>query len=1324
MLDFVQIQVRENKRGSIIVYPEFITKSSKDLMIKGKDFYAYWDKDKGLWSKSQGELIELIDNETKKIVHDMRDDVKYAKYDVNGIYMEYNSTKKWEEFTRYCKNLPDNFHLLDSKVIFSNDDVKKEDYVTHTLPYPLVEMKTNAYDELMDVLYDRSERNKIEWAIGSIITGASKDIQKFYVLYGAAGSGKSTVLNIIQLLLDGYWAPFVSADLGTASKDFAMEPLKDNPLVGIEHDGNLSRIDTNTRLNSIISHESMVINEKRKSQYNIKLDTTLFVGTNSPVRITDGRSGLLRRLIDIKPSGRKLSFERYTHLMNQIPYELGGIAYKCKQYFEKYGPDKYGKYKPITMIDETNDMFNFVEEMFWEWEEDNKVSLASAWQDYKKWAEDANAFPMKKRKFKAELKEYFDEFYERYNGDYNVYVGLKNSKLNVQPDPDPVKEESWLDLKEQKSLLDEYCKDCYAQYATEDDVPAKKWSLVKTRLREIETDKVHYLKPQEAMVVIDLDKKDKDGNKNFELNKEAASKFPKTYAELSKGGAGIHLHYIYEGDVSALSAFIEDDVEIKVFTGGSALRRKLTKCNKVPIATISGGLPLKEVKKMVDSKSVESEKHLRVMIKKCLNKEHHGHTAPEMDFIKKLTDEAYADESLSYDIRDLRPAIHTFAMSSTNQAQRCFNTAAAIHYCSKDNEPNKQHKDVQPSADWEKSPIVFYDVEVFPNLFIICWKLLGDDTIIRMINPKPKEVEELFKYRLVGFNNRRYDNHIIYARSIGYSLADLFKLSQRIVAGSHNAMFGAAYNISYTDIYDFAAKKQSLKKWEIELGINHMENEYPWDEPVDEEHWDEIADYCCNDVRATEAVWHECHADFAAREILSKLTGLSVNQTTRNHITKLILEGDPNPKHNYVDLSEEFPGYEFTKGADKKYHNMYRGTDVGFGGYVYAEPGIYYQTALLDVGNMHGASIIALNKFMEHTHVYEELRSARMAIKARDYKAASKMLGGIFAPYLTSDDEADALANAIKLVLNSTYGIAAATFDNPLRDPRDKNNIIALRGALFMRTLQDEVAKRGFTVAHIKTDSIKIPNATQEIIDFCMEFGRKYGYEFEHECTYERICLVNNAVYIAKYDDKGVRNKGGKHANEWTATGAEFAHPYIYKTLFTHEPIEFKDLCETKEVKSVIYLDMNEKLPDVDMAEKEYKKVVKNDTMPEEEKAKVLGELAKEIERGHDYHFVGRIGQFTPIKPGYGGGLLVKSTDKLKYDAVTGTKGYRWLESAMVKSLNREDVIDMDYFDNLVEDAKKSIENFGSFDKFVSDEFAKFMAEPVTAVGVGEEIPF
>jgi hypothetical protein len=383
-----------------------------------------------------------------------------------------------------------------------------------------------------------------------------------------------------------------------------------------------------------------------------------------------------------------------------------------------------------------------------------------------------------------------------------------------------------------------------------------------------------------------------------------------------------------------------------------------------------------------------------------------------------------------------------------------------------------------------------------------------------------------------------------------------------------------------------------------------------------------------------------------------------------------------------MDIINAFPGYEFVDGK-----NIYRGTDVGKGGYVYAEPGMYGNIALLDVASMHPHSAINLNAFGEYTQHFKDLVDARIAIKRKDFDKARKMFGGKLAPYLDDETTAKNLTQALKIAINSVYGLTSANFDNPFRDIRNKNNIIALRGALFMRTLQDEVQKRGFKVAHIKTDSIKIPDATPEIIEFVMDFGRQYGYEFEHEATYDRMCLVNDAVYIAKYDN-----------GEWTATGTQFQIPYVFKKLFSKEKILFDDLCETKSVTSSLYLDMNENLPDVSSLEKELNKVLKNSPGDEN----LINNLKEEIAKGHNYRFIGKVGRFCPIKPGCGGGLLMREKDG-KYYSATGAKGYRWLEAEIVSSLGRTDDIDEGHFKEMADAAIDTIKKYGDYEWFVSD---------------------
>lgn len=1327
MVDFLIISTRSTKNG-VEVYPKFrIHPKSKDLMIRGGDFYAVWIEELGLWSTNEDDALSIIDEELGKYADDYR--AKHPDSHVSVLFTCDSTSGSIDSWHKYCqKQKRDSFEMLDETLIFSNTKTTKEDYASKKLPYPLEKGSIAAYDKLMSTLYTEEERHKLEWAIGSVITGDSKHIQKFMVLYGAAGTGKSTILNIIQQLVEGYYSVFDAKALGSASNSFALEAFKSNPLVAIQHDGDLSRIEDNTRLNSLVSHELMTVNEKFKSTYSNRFKCFLFMGTNKPVKITDGKSGLIRRLIDVTPSGRKLDQKEYKRLVKQIDFELGAIAWHCKEVYLD-NPGAYDSYVPTSMMGASNDFYNFVDDAYLVFKREDGITLKAAWEMYKNYCDDAKVpYPFSQRAFKEELKNYFKEYSDRYNLEdgtraRSYYSGFRTEIFENEKIPvgKKVKNNSNLiEFKEQESIFDKECADCLAQYTTTKETPSKKWDDVKTTLSKLNTSKTHYVKIPENHIVIDFDIKDESGNKSFEKNLKAASEWPATYAELSKSGNGIHLHYIFKGDVTKLSRVYADNIEIKVFTGKSSLRRKLTKCNDLPIKVISSGLPMKGEKRMVSGDVIKSEKGLRQMVKRNLEKEFHPGTKPSIDFIYKILEDAY-ERGMKYDLSDMKNEIYAFAMNSTNQSDYCIKLVSKMHFKSED-----------PSipVDSNNEKIIFYDVETFPNLFLVNWKLQGEgNKVVRMINPSSSDIEELLHYRLVGFNCRRYDNHMLYARLMGYDNKQMFNLSQRIINGEKNAFFGEAYNLSYTDIYDFAVKKQSLKKWEIELGIHHQELGLPWDQDVPEDKWIQVAEYCDNDVIATEAVWNHLSADWLARQILSDLADMTVNDTTNSLTTKIIFGGEKKPQGRFcyrnlaepvkeldmdvldflseacpnmihqpnkklTDILPYFPGYKFESGK-----STYRGEEVGEGGYVYAEPGIHTNVALLDVASMHPHSVIAECLFgPDFTRRFRDLVRGRVFIKHEDWDSLGKILDGKLIPYaqkvINGELTSKQLSNALKLAINSVYGLTAANFDNPFRDIRNIDNIVAKRGALFMIDLKNAVQERGFTVAHVKTDSIKIPNATPEIIQFVMEFGQKYGYTFEHEATYEKMCLVNDAVYIAKYDD-----------GKWTATGTQFQVPYVFKTLFSGEPIEFNDMCETKSVTSSLYLDMNESLPDVSDVEKELAKAEfqwKKKLISEEQWQATCENLNPLIAVGHDYKFIGKVGNFCPIVPGKGGGLLVREKDG-KYYAATGSKGYRWLESELVRDTN-EEYIDRSYYNSLVDTAVETISQYGDFEWFISDD--------------------
>jgi len=1236
-VDFYQIQERETKDKQKEIYPDFLVGRSKDLMVQGRSFYAIWDEEKGLWSRDEYDVQRLVDDELREEAE--RRGAKHVKL------MSSFTNHTWAQFRTYLANISDNSHPLDSKIIFADTEVKKTDYASRRLSYVLEPGDISAWDELVGTLYSIEERAKIEWAIGSIVAGDSKKIQKFLVFYGPAGSGKSTILNIIERLFEGYTTTFDGKALGRSDSSFATEAFKSNPLVAIQHDGDLSRLEDNTRLNSIISHENMTMNEKYKPSYSSRADAMLFLASNQPVKISDAKSGIIRRLIDIHPTEVRIPVRHYNTLMSQVDFELGAIAYHCLQVYLSMGKNYYNNYRPLEMMLQTDIFFNFIEAHYDVFKSQDHTTLRQAYSLYKEFCADTGIErPLPQYKIREELRNYFDSFKDRVevNGEIlrSVYSGFNAEKFKTQKADDHAFS---LVMEEKVSLLDDILAEAPAQIANEDGLPSQKWSNVKETLRDLDTRKLHFVKVPEDHIVIDFDLRDQNGHKALERNLEASSIWPATYAELSQSGKGVHLHYKYVGDVSALAKTYSDGIEIKTFKGDAALRRKLSKCNAVSISDISSGLPLKKKEKMLKAKTITSEKGLRDLIERNLKKEIHPGTKPSIDFIAKILNDAY-ESDLEYDVTDLRPRIIAFANNSTNQARTCLKIVQEMHFTSE-----KEQDSEKTEVDDER--IVFFDVEVYKNLFVICWKFQGDDNVVRMINPSADDVARLFRLKLVGFYNRRYDNHILYAASLGYDLEKLFELSQQlIVEQKRSAPFASAYNISYADIWDFSSIKQGLKKFEIDLGITHMELDFPWEDPIDEKYWSRVVEYCVNDVRATEAVFEDRKEDFTAREILAELSGLTVNDTTQRHTAKIIFGDDRNPQQHFVytDLSKEFPGYVYEAGT-----SSYKGENPGEGGYVYAEPGIYQNVALLDVASMHPTSIEILNLFGKYTEKFSALKKARLAIKRRNFATARKMMDGKLEPYLKNEDSADKLSYALKIVINIVYGLTSAKFDNPFRDIRNKDNIVAKRGALFMIDLKNDLIQKGVTVCHIKTDSVKIPDCTKQTITDVMTLGSFYGYEFEHETTYDKLCLVNDAVYIARKGD------------EWTAVGAQFQHPYIFKSLFSGEELTFDDFCEGRTVvQGTMYLDMETKEHD---------------------------------ENYRDMRHLGRSGRFVPVCEK--GGILYRVKDD-KYYAVTGTKGHKWMDAEVAKEIP-DLKIDMTYFEKLKEDAIKTIEEYGPFEEFV-----------------------
>nr|DAE05269.1 MAG TPA: DNA polymerase [Siphoviridae sp. ctWKa2] len=1256
-MDFLDVSVKKftsnNRTVDYEVSPDFIFGDAKDLVVKGSKFYAYWNG--SFWDTKQKNLFYDIDSLLWRKARELEDGRPGLRIDVKEIRKA--SAGKFRLFADFCKACEASDISFNQKVLFADHKMQRRDYATTQLTYSPQEGEATAFKELIGTLYLPKELDKILWFMGALFTNKMYKIEKFMYLYGSKGSGKGTVLKIFRMLFEDYCGT-IDLKLLTSADQFATGQIQEVPLL-IDEDTDISHIYNDTPLLKLTSHETISVNKKFKEPYDVKFIGLLITASNQRYKVRNVDSGITRRAIVVNPSGQKVSHTRYNQLMSQIKYELPYIAHMAISRFEELGFDYYDDYFDVDMAEQTDHIFDFIRSNAIHMQ--NGITLKQISELYREYLEDMG---WKTDGYKATIKRealrYFDTMLKDSHVDgtrvNNYFKGFRwniafpEGVVGTTKADDTVVPDNWLEFDHHNEVFNKLAAEYPAQPALRNGNPSEKWDNVVTKLSDIQTNKLHWVKVPLNHVILDFDLKDENGNKNLELNKEAASKFPPTYAEVSKSGQGIHLHYIYDGNVNELDNLVEKNIEIKVYRGKSSLRRIDKASNNLQLSHISSGLPLKEKKdrEMYDQikEITYTEKTLRNFVKRQLGmiegkEPSHPNTKPTIDFIAHEIQKA-ADMGLEYDITDLRHAVFMRAIRSTNNKDYCLAVFQQIPWSTmRDDEGKTEAKLTNFTKIYPKEELVFFDIEVYPNLFVVVWKKYHEDEFTRWINPTPDQIEYLMTFPLVGFNNRRYDNHILYARLLGSNNMELFTQSHRIIneKNAKSGMYAAAYELSYTDIYEYSQKKQSLKRWEVDLGIKHVEMEIPWDKPVPDELIDTVVEYCVNDVDATEKLFDAIYADYVAREILATIAKGSMNATNNQLTAKFIFGDDPRPqdKFNYVKLASIFPGYEYKFGK-----STYRGFETGEGGFVYAEPGVYENIALEDVESMHPNSLVNMNYFGPYTQRYADLLKVRVLLKHNKINEVKQMFDGVLAPFLDNPEYLKPLVTALKIVINSVYGMTSAKFDNKFKHPDNIDNIVAKRGALFMVDLKFAVEEQGYKVCHIKTDSVKVPNADEKIIKFIEDFGARpeYNYKFVHEHTYKRMALINNAVYIAQLED-----------DSWSPVGAEYANTYLLKRVWTKEELVDRDFFITKQSKGHIY----------------------------------LGD-----------EFVGKVGSIYASKSG---AECMWTEDDENFKSVTGTKGY------LFKQTDQFDIEDVDfaYYDKVAINGLKKIMKVGDITKIVDD---------------------
>src|SRR5690349_11370248 len=106
-MDFIQICTEEIEKGpnkgAIAVFPDFRVGRSKDLMIRGRSFYAVWDEEVGLWSTDEYDVQRIVDEELDKYALRVEQSGRQAVVK----HLRSFNTNRWAQFRKFMQNVSD-----------------------------------------------------------------------------------------------------------------------------------------------------------------------------------------------------------------------------------------------------------------------------------------------------------------------------------------------------------------------------------------------------------------------------------------------------------------------------------------------------------------------------------------------------------------------------------------------------------------------------------------------------------------------------------------------------------------------------------------------------------------------------------------------------------------------------------------------------------------------------------------------------------------------------------------------------------------------------------------------------------------------------------------------------------------------------------------------------------------------------------------------------------------------------------------------------------------------------------------------------------------
>ena len=403
--------------------------------------------------------------------------------------------------------------------------------------------------------------------------------------------------------------------------------------------------------------------------------------------------------------------------------------------------------------------------------------------------------------------------------------------------------------------------------------------------------------------------------------------------------------------------------------------------------------------------------------------------------------------------------------------------------------------------------------------------MLNEETVIVNDATKLREHYEKHKKQIyIGFNSRQYDDYIFKAILCGFSAWDM---NEWIIHKNRKGFeFSTLLNRIKLNSFDCMIGFNGLKTLEAFSGMSIHETTIPfdYDGEITDEMIKEVLFYNRHDVMATIEVFMERKSEFDSYMGLMKMFDLPLTYMSKSkaQLSAIILGAKRTKHKDEFDISlpptmriEKYKAVVDYFLNDWNYDNK---LEIDLAGV----PHVY------GTGGIHGA---IPNYFGEGEFLHVDVNSYYPSLMLRYPEYCMSRTGASVEKFREIKDNRivfkkmkDPRANALKIVLNSTYGAMKDTF-NPLYDPRSANNVCVF-GQLLLTDLIERL-ENCCDLIQSNTDGliVKLRGNEDEVRAICAEWEERTGMGLGYDKITKVVQKdVNN--YLAVFENGKIEAKG------------------------------------------------------------------------------------------------------------------------------------------------------------------------------------------------------